>query len=119
MRLFTLLPAALFLAAPGALLALDEPPPPPELAQAGNDWNACVQDRIEEADEALSPARTVDAALAACRTLQETMLAHHRRWVEGSNLSDREKAQALRTMERSLTEVRPAFIRFVREMRRD
>jgi hypothetical protein len=119
MRLSTLLPATLFLAAPTSLLALDEPPPPPELAQASNDWGECVQDRIDAADEDLSPARTVDAALAACRPLQETMLAHHRRWVDGSSLSDREKRDALRTMERSLTEVRPAFIRMVRQMRED
>jgi uncharacterized OsmC-like protein len=98
---------------------VDEPPPPPELTEAGNDWNACVQDRVEEADEDLSPARTVDAALAACRPLQEAMTAHHRRWVDGSNLSAREKTQALRTMEQSLTQIRPQFIRMVREMRED
>jgi hypothetical protein len=96
-----------------------EPPPPPELAAAGEAWNECIQNNLEGADPELSPARVVDAAMGACRTRQDSMLAAHRRWVEGSALSERDKRQALRAMEQSLTRLRPQFIRFVRSMRED
>lgn len=91
--------------------AADEPPPPPpELVQAGEAWSACLGGGMQDTDTGTSAAARADALLARCATLQQTVMAEHARWIDGSALSDREKADARRAMTRSLRAMRTRLI---------
>lgn len=105
-----------------ALLALAqaaEPPPPPEVAQAAAAWSACIGDRLDRAADDGRPEAVADAILGYCRPQQDATMAAHARWIDGSSLSDREKAGARRAAQRSLRDMRPQIIRAIREGRRN
>jgi len=108
--------------AAASLLAVQppaEPPAPADMEAAFGAWTHCLGAQIRLADRATSARRVADAALAACRGAQDEMLAAHDRWVASSTLSAREKAEARRSMARSMREIRGNVVRIVREERRD
>jgi hypothetical protein len=101
-----------------AFSALNEPPPPPEVVQAGEAFATCIGDRLHQAEDSVRPEVIADAILAHCRPQQEAMTASHARWVRASTLSEREKAQSLRASERNLRGMRAQIIRHIRDARR-
>ena len=104
-----------------ALLALaqaGEAPPPPEVTQAATAFGSCVTDRLDQAEEGVRPEIIADAILEHCRPQQDAMTVSHRRWVQASTLSEREKARSLRNSERNLRAMRGQIVRAIREGRR-
>ncbi|HEX8654880.1 MAG TPA: hypothetical protein VF693_06635 [Allosphingosinicella sp.] len=111
---------ALMLAATlAAAIAADEPPPPPELTAAAAAWQRCIQDRIDQADDSARPSAVAQAIAAACDPSAQAMLAAHRRWVEGSSLSDRDKRRSIRASERNVASVPRMIEMMVRASRDD
>ena len=86
---------ALSLAAPTAL--------PPEVAAAKEAWNACLQSRLDSADRKQRPSQIVDAMILACTPQQEAMVSAHRRWLAGSDLSERDRKAAAQMMDGMVT----------------
>jgi hypothetical protein len=82
-------------------------------------WTRCLSLELDQADRAVPVRRVADAALGACRPLQDAMLSAHGRWLDGSSLSAREKAEARRSMARSVRDLRANVARMVRMMRED
>jgi hypothetical protein len=100
-------------------LVADEPPPPPELQAAGAAWNECIQDRLDESDRTERPRDVARRIESACEPSMQAMLAAHRRWVEGSDLSARDKADAHRAMQRSVSGMTRMIEMMVRASRDD
>ena len=100
------------------VLALDEPPPPPDVVEAVEAWTACLSEQLEQAGGEAPPEAIADAMLAECRPQQDRALATHDRWLDSSELSEREKASARRAMERSLPSVRSEIVRAIRDAQR-
>lgn len=98
--------------------AAESPPPPPEVARAAEALAACVQDRLNQAEDDVRPEVIADAIIAHCRPQQEALMASHARWVQASDLSEREKARSLRETERSMRGMRGQLIRSIRQDRR-
>ena len=97
----------------------DEPPPPADVAAAAAALSSCIGARVEDAPVAGDPEATADSILAACATQIDEGVAAHRRWVEGSALSEREKAEALSAMAASLDELRRQLTEALRDGRQD
>src|SRR4028118_883947 len=92
-----------------ALSAAEEPPPPPEVAAAASAWSQCIQDGLDRSDMEQSPRSAARQIAASCQPSAETMLAAHRRWVEASSLSEREKRDGIRGAERSVSSPPPVI----------
>lgn len=96
-----------------------EPPPPPEVTQAAEAFSACVSERLNQAEDNVRAEIIADAILNHCRPQQEAMTVSHTRWVQASNLSEREKAQSLRASQRNLRGMRGQIIQAIRRNRRN
>jgi len=94
-------------------------PPPPQVTQAGDAFAGCVSDRLVQAEDRVRPERIADAILDRCRPQQDAMTASHARWVQASNLSEREKAQSLRAAQRNLRAMRGQIIETIRRDRQN
>ncbi|HEX8216460.1 MAG TPA: hypothetical protein VF577_03255 [Allosphingosinicella sp.] len=93
----------LFVIAAWGLAAAEEPPPPPDVAAAAGAWSQCIQSGIDESDLEQSPRSVARQIETDCRPPAQVMLAAHRRWVESSTLGEREKRDAIRSVERSVS----------------
>ena len=81
-----------------AMLAATTPEPPLEVARAASAWAECLNDRLAQAEENARPEIIADAMIEHCGPQQEAARVLHVRWINESNLSDREKASALRAL---------------------
>jgi hypothetical protein len=89
------------------------------VTQAAEAFAGCVSDRLVQAGDSVSPGLIADAILDHCRPQQEAMTASHARWVQASNLSEREKAHSLRASQRNLRAMRGQIIQAIRRDRRN
>ena len=95
-----------------------ESSPPPAVARAAEALAACVQDRLNQAEDNVRPEVIADAIVAHCRPQQVALMASHARWVQASDLSEREKARSLRETERNMRGMRGQLVRSIRRDRR-
>ena len=107
--------AALLAASPAAA----EPPPPPELTAAAAAWQQCIQDRLNEADRSARPRAIAEHIASACDPAAQALLAAHRRWVEGSALSDRDKRESIRASEQNVASMTRMIEMMLRASRDD
>ena len=109
----------MFLSLAAALLvSLAAEAPPPAVARAAEALAACVQDRLNQAEDNVRPEAIADAIVAHCRPQQVALMASHARWVQASDLSEREKARSLRETERNMRGMRGQLVRSIRRDRR-
>jgi len=101
------------------VLAAEEPPPPPEVVTAAQAWSACIQNGLDRSDLEQSPRSVARQIDANCRPSSEAMIAAHRRWVERSSLSEREKRESVRSVERSVSGMARMIETLVRASRDD
>ena len=97
----------------------EEPAPPPEVQSALAAWGSCVEQGIESSDPAASPRAAATSVLSACQSLQDELLTAHGRWLESSDLGEREKSDARRAMNESLGGLHDQVARAIGEMRED
>lgn len=111
---------ALSLAAALAAQAISvDPETPPEVTTAFQAWAGCITEGVEADDGERSPRQAAEAILAACRSRQTALSAAHGRWVDASGLSEREKAEARRSMAQSVEALGGQVARMIRMQRDD
>jgi hypothetical protein len=106
------------LAASFALATPAEPPPPPEVALAGEALASCIGDRLDQAEDNVRPELIADGIVEYCRPQLDAAAAAQERWIASSAMSDREKANARSALRRSLAGMRGNLVRQIRANRR-